>query len=74
MLDVFHEAEWKQVLISECGTFTVVGYRSSLGILQTRFTVGVKFWLLVLRVCSRSRNRVSLLVVIFRGINVESLV
>jgi len=43
-------------------------------ILQTRFAVGVKVWLLVLQVISRSENRVLLLVAIFRGVCVESLV
>jgi len=52
--DGFQEVEWKQVMVSEYETLTVVGYRSSLVILQTRFTVDVKLWLLMLLVSGRS--------------------
>ena len=54
----------EKILVSECGTLTVVGYRNSLGISSDQFTVGVKFWLLVLRLEAGQRTEFRLLAVV----------
>ena len=49
----------ERILVSECGTLTIVGYLNSLVIYSDQFTVGVKNWLLVLRLKAGQRTALS---------------